>query len=211
MRGVQEVKGKFEVPMSKQRGLDQVPVFEGKHEQFDGFRTKFSAFISDMEGVMEFWEWAEKQEECDLTMADIEDYGRRQSNYVHFDARKCSRQLRATLILKTTGDAHTMVENTGMDEGVLAWHRLVREYGRITPQARRRLLKAVVWPTQAKTYEDVHTQKEKWEKCLRKYREASPQPLPEDVLILGFQQLLPTKLLDAVFDLDREFDTVGGG
>ena len=52
------------------------------------------------------------------------------------------------------------------------------------------------------------TLKENWEKSLRKYREVGPEKIPEDILTLGYQQILPPKLLEAVLDLDKDLDKV---
>ena len=152
--------------------------------------------MCDMEGVTEMLECACRQKKKLLMKISSPTRKRRTHNKIstYIDHQSIC----VLLVTKTRNDANTKVGNTKLHQGVLAWQKIASEYGRIIPQARRKLLQMVTWPKPAKTLEELATAKENWERNLRRYKEACPggHMEMEDVLIIGFQNLLPHKLLE---------------
>ena len=114
-----------------------------------------------------------------------------------------SKQIHSLLIAKTTKDPYVITGNAGYN-GTRAWQKISALYGKVHPQARRRILEMLMRPTAAKGYMDVMGAIENWERLLRKYAESAPAPLPDDVMIVGFQGLLPEKLLNDLLSLKED-------
>ena len=142
--------GRDQVSYVKQKGIESVPVFDSKHEDFEPFKMKLYAFLSDQDGVTDALDWVIKQED-DITETDLNSYMENYNKAPNFDVYKCSKAMRSLLVMKTNGDSNTMVGNTSIQDGLLAWQHIAHEYGKISPQGRRRLLKQILWPSTAKT------------------------------------------------------------
>ena len=71
-----------------------------------------------------------------------------------------------------------------------------------------KLLTTIVQPDSVKNYTDIEDAQEQWEKVLKRYREVSSKLLPEDVLIVGFMNILPDKIKDAIYELKEDLDTL---
>ena len=186
-------KGRERTPLNRQRAVEHLPKFEGSYESYEDWRTKTLAFIGEDDGIKKLLQWAENQSEEVLLKAGIPDAV---IDGAHPDPVRASCEVWALLIGITTKQAYTMVDNVKEQNGLHAWVKLARLYGKVHPRARRRLFELIMRPkTVAKGYEDLAHCIELWEKVKRRYETSrSGEPVLLDaVLVVGFQALLPEK------------------
>lgn len=84
------------------------------------------------------------------------------------DAGYLARQLYASLIFHTTGEAQKMVENVPQANGVEAWRRLVRRWDPASAQAGLSLMNAILFPIPAKKISEMPMVLEKWDAMVAK-------------------------------------------
>ena len=123
----------------QQKGLEYVPKYNGIYEDFDQWRDSLFGFLGVGEWVCEMLEWAQKQTE-QITESMVEEYGEVASK----PAVKISKQLHTVLQAKTEKNPRSLTDNVEQNNGVRAWQRISEIYGRIHPQARRRLLEMLL-------------------------------------------------------------------
>ena len=156
-------------------------------EPFRGDRSKWGEFASKLKTVlggihqtyMEALEWAEKQDEEQLTMAKI-----REENIGYAEA---ATQLYTKLSMYLGGEPYTMLTNAkeanGLQNGLLAWKRLVRYYDPNNATTRRSLLGQILNPGQAKGYDALNGHLEQWIDKKQKYERMSQKTIEEEYLI----------------------------
>ena len=179
----------------KQKGVESITVFPGDIGKWDHWRTRVEAFVGDGH-CSSLMTWAATKQE-EISSEAVKEYGELKG----FDAEELSHQLWALLVQKTedSSPAYAMVKNVGNKNGARAWQKLSHRYGKLHPKARRTLLASLLQPNdgmKAKGYEDLLDKIEKWEIMLKRYTESTPEKLPDDVMVVSFQAILPDKVCD---------------
>ena len=62
-------------------------------------------------------------------------------------------------------------------------------------------------PKQAKSYRDIVQHQALREKVLRKYQSTNKTPLPDDVLVVGYNAMLPNSFQENILNMSHEMET----
>ena len=189
-------------PLVSRRGMENVPIFEGKHEQWENFSNRLTAFLGEDTGWVKMLRWAANLD-VPITEDILIDYGER----LGVRALKMSKQLGAFFVYKTAGHAQTINSNAE-GNGVRAYQRVAQLYGRILPQSRRKLLEKIIQPPPVQNFEGIIAAQEVWAKNLKKYHEQTKDALLTDVLMVGYLAILTAALVKDIYALERELTTL---
>ena len=192
-------------PLSRTRGFEKLPTFGGKESEFETWADKVMVFFSDEKGLRTTLKCAAKKNSeiteqfIDEMTDDLEDES--------IDVGWYSQQLHTALTLLTTGTPYAITKNTD-GNGYEAWRRLHALYAAITPQGKRAILTQLMGFKRAKNYDDVLSVQEEWEAVYQRYREVATEPVPQDVLITAYTNILPEKLAESMKGLNEDLATL---
>lgn len=193
------------IAFTQMRGMESLPKFSGKLEDFDAWRTRVLAVLAPEKGVESLLLEAEKMKWQEIDDAAVENMDDLECN---MDSLEVSTNMYSLLITKTHEEAFRMVRNAGHNQGLKAWSKLVHHFNLVTAQGRRKILSRLMHPTRMKTYEEINSAQEEWDQLLQKYQETAKVPLSQDVLIVGFMEILPLSLVKDINALPYEFESL---
>ena len=198
-------------PLAKQRGIEQLPKFNGTRTDFVNWSRRVEVFLGDdmdLKNILKALRTTKINQttefnEIDFISLDITDMGPGKMKQEMVDWYKYN--LHAFLMTVTQGTAYSLVDMTDED-GFLARQRPHREYANITPQGKRSLLGKVLQHPKAKGYEDVIAVQAECEKALIKYHQACGDgaKLAEDIKTTAYLQILPEKIAENIRNLEGE-------
>ena len=192
-------------PLSRIKGFEKLPSFGGKEAEFETWADKVTTFFSDEKGLRHSLKAAAKEpgtidERFLEELADEVDDD-------NIDVGWYSQQFANALTLLTTGTPYSIIKNSD-GNGFDAWRRLHGLYAAMTPQGKRAILDQLMHYRRAKSYDDVLAVQEEWDALLQRYKEVATEPVPQDVLITGYTNILPEKLAEAMRGLNEDLSTL---
>ncbi len=113
------------------------------------------------------------------------------------NGRLIGRELARVLRKVVYGPARTMVVNTGLNEGLAAWHKLTRACNPRSAADGVVSVSRITHPKPVKDARELKLAMEVWQKDLREH-ETKFESLPETVKISGLKALLPYSLFERI-------------
>eukprot|EP00971_Amphidinium_carterae_P135456 2683900-Amphidinium_carterae.1 len=179
-------------PLAVRRGIEKVPTFSGKPEEFDDWKFKLVTFLSQEEGMVMFLQWAE-EEPTEVTESEIRDEGQ----LLSVDGVRLNRELYQVLVMLLKDSALALIRNYSsqpQNNGANAWRKLVGYYAGATAQRVQGLASRVYSPQRCKNYKELVSAIESWEHVVHQFERAEKQTLGDQSLIHGIRQLVPEDL-----------------
>ena len=189
------------IPMSQRKGVERIPTFPGAYAQFEQWRLKVRGLMSTDLDVKRLIEWAQTQKWNELRYEDVPDE-------LKHDVEAKSADIYGLLINVTSDEAFDMVTAVPDENGLRAWSKLVHHYGSMTRADKRQVLSRLLTPDRSKNYSEVFANQEAWTKLVQRYHEASESRIPEEILIVAYQGLLPQGIVKDMQALSTELETL---
>ena len=170
--------GRERTPLSQMRNMKDVESYSGKLDDYAGWKKTLSSCLRDEPGLGDLLKWIEEHPET-ITCEEIKKYPK---DSLLQPVEVYDQQLHTLLEIKTTSTAAAIVEASG-ESGFLAWQKLTKHGGMITPSMRRKLLSQLLHPQRAKNLEDLVSAQEIWEVVRQRYAKTAKEAIPNDVLV----------------------------
>ena len=180
------------------RGIGKPGVYTGDEGKFRSWAFKTANFFAGVYlEARRLMKWAQEQEvvitKAALSDSVYDDFGLTLDNLMEIDD-----QIFTALGSLTDNEPNDIVLNTMEGHGMECWRKLVRRYDPATVGRRRNLMKAVLYPGQAKL-EELFGHIDRWEELVRQYETrrdsaGQRQQIPEDMKMGVLQEMCPEVL-----------------
>ncbi len=189
--GRRETRSGHRTPLSKQRGLERVPTFDGDREKFSIFSKKVMNFCCDVPGLRDMLKKIAVDPKMRKSEIKVEELNKFRIDIdpmlsMKEDIHDMSQELHAMLVVVTNGVPWNLVDGTD-GNGWEAWRVLHNEYYAVTYEGQRQLLSKVIQPTRVKTFAEILPAQTAWEAARAKYMETTgKKAMDEDLLITAY-------------------------
>ena len=180
------------------KNFPSVPNFDGKPEKYDDWHFTVRTFLELEEHFASLLDWTEKQTKMpmDDDLETWETHRKASSQDEDIDVEMMNMQVYNFLCLNLRGDALTIVKKMKGKEanGIGLWWKFNHDCQALTGQRIQALANAIYKPTRVKKYMDVATALERWERDIRRFEEATKNPIGEETKLFSLRQLVPDEL-----------------
>ena len=182
------------IPLSRQRGVDKIPTFSGK--EFLPFQKKLLGFCQDEPGcaallklVCRKYKGGEINQLKRIEIADEPDVA---EILDETSIRMLNSEIHSLLGMVTSGIPWNIVDSTD-GNGLEAWRLLCKEYGAVTSEGKRQILRRILNPPKATKYEQIKDSENEWNTLRAKYTELTSVRIAEDILVCAMSRCCRTR------------------
>ena len=203
---LKNAKAKNRIPLSRQRGADKIPTFSGKG--FLAFQKKLIGFAQDEPGCAALLRLVAKKYKDrqidDMLLSVLADEPDVSDGA---PVKVLNSELHSLLGLVTSDIPWSIVDSTE-GNGLEAWRLLCREFGAVTSEGKRQILRKILHPTQAKEYKHIRDHETEWNALRAKYKELTNTTIDENILVCAYESVLPAKVVADIRGLKEEFESL---
>ena len=147
------------VPLSRQRGVDKIPSFSGKG--FLSFQKKFIGFAQDEPGLASILRLISRKYRDKEVNAILMDEIADEADRTDAPIKILSSEVHS-LLSQVTNDVPWSIVDSAEGNGLEAWRLLCREFGAITSEGKRQIMRKILHPPQAQDYKSIRDHETEW-------------------------------------------------